>query len=121
MTRQRIISNFATTGKWPDLGEIFERSALSSSDAAGYAISASVTEFLVSRAGKPTFLHFALQGQTLGWDNALWKYYRIRNVGALQSQWQDWTRRGQKESLSQTAPSEAVTSATAKESRPALY
>ncbi len=92
-TRHRIIADFAQTGKWPDLTKLLERASLTTSDAAGYATAASVTEFLLSCADKPTFLRFALQGESLGWDAALWENYRIRNIGELQSQWQDWARR----------------------------
>jgi hypothetical protein len=106
-TRQRIIGEFARTGQWPDLNDVFDRASLAVSDAAGYATAASVTEFLLARAGKPTFLRFALEGQALGWDAALWKYYQIRNVGGLQSQWQDWSKQQRTHSSSSPLPSKS--------------
>ena len=108
--RQRIIAGFARTGQWPNLAEILNRSSLAFSDATGYAISASVTEFLLSREGKPTFLRFALEGDSLGWDAALRRCYGIRNVRELQSQWQHWTQRSRTQASSKRSFSEKATS-----------
>ena len=62
------------------------------SDQLSYAVSASLTQFLLSLDSKPTFVRFTVEGKAKGWDTALSRYYGIRNVRELQARWQNWTQ-----------------------------
>jgi hypothetical protein len=59
-------------------------------DQLAYAISESLTNFLLTLGTKRQVLDFAVDGKQLGWDRALRKHYRIPSVEALQSQWLQW-------------------------------
>ena len=41
-------------------------------------------------ADKQMLLEFGQHGNKVGWDVALQKFYGIRNVNQLQSDWQRW-------------------------------
>lgn len=52
-----------------------------------YAQGYSVTNFLVNRSDKKTFLQFLHHGMTRGWDSAVWTFYRHRTVEELEEAW----------------------------------
>jgi hypothetical protein len=88
--RRQIIRWYARTGNWPYLTRVFDTEALRSGDRETYAIAASVTEYLLSRGDKATFLQFATSGREDGWDSALDRYYGIRSVDELSAAWRRW-------------------------------
>lgn len=92
--RQQLISWFRQTGNWPSLPRIFEKPVIVNTDTEAYTAAASVTEFLVSKADRPTFVEFAAAGYRGGWDQALEEFYEIPSMSALQRQWQDWVAGG---------------------------
>jgi hypothetical protein len=47
----------------------------------------SVTQFLVGRNDRPTFLAFIKQGMKDGWDAALMSHYGVESVEALEAEW----------------------------------
>ncbi len=52
-----------------------------------YAEGYSVTSFLVSQSGRPTFLAFVGAGMREGWDNAVRSYYHYNSVEELEQAW----------------------------------
>ena len=95
-TRQRLIEQYRRTGRWPDLEPIVQADVISRQDEAAYASAASLTEFLVSRADKPTFLNFAVATKAQGWSVALQEYYGVSGIDRLQAQWRSWANRGER-------------------------
>lgn len=89
-TRRQIIQWYAQTENWPTLESVFQMPAIINTDKKAYSVAASVTEFLLTRADKPTFVEFAAAGQQAGWDRALQDFYKIESVAALQQAWQAW-------------------------------
>jgi hypothetical protein len=52
-----------------------------------YAEGFSVTQFLVERSSRPTFLAFVQQGMIHGWDHAVRQHYHYQNVEELEQAW----------------------------------
>ena len=52
-----------------------------------YAEGYSVTDFLVSRSDRATFLNFVAQGSRGDWDGAVRTFYRFNNVEELEYAW----------------------------------
>lgn len=92
--RERVLGWYSRTGNWPDLAGILQYPAVAHSDKAAYSVAVSVTEYLLSRADKATFLRFAQAGKREGWDRALEHHYRIASVRDLQGAWQTWASHG---------------------------
>jgi hypothetical protein len=88
--RRSLLVRAARSGNWPQLGALFQAASIASGDQASYAAAVSVTEYLIARADRTTFLAFAAAGKEIGWDQALARHYGLRNVAALQSAWQAW-------------------------------
>jgi hypothetical protein len=52
-----------------------------------YAEGYSLTDYLVNRSDKRTFLNFIAYGMRYGWDQAAWAYYKHRTVDELEEAW----------------------------------
>jgi hypothetical protein len=52
-----------------------------------YAEGFSVSEYLVSLGGRPTFLAFVAYAMNYGWDNAVKAYYRFNSIEELEERW----------------------------------
>jgi hypothetical protein len=89
-TRQGILFRHAQKGDWPDLKELFEQETFSAGDMSVYGLACSVTEYLVSRGGKTTFLRFAREGKESGWEGAARRHYGFSSLKELQSDWESW-------------------------------
>jgi hypothetical protein len=89
-TRKRIVAWWAQTGNWPHVAEVLEARQIAPSDAARYALACSVTEFLLTRSSRATFLDFAVAGAQRGWPDAVREYYGFGDLMALQTAWRDW-------------------------------
>lgn len=59
-----------------------------------YAEGYSLAERLVQLGGRPKYLKFLADAESLGWDGALRKHYGIGNVDELEQQWTDWVLAG---------------------------
>jgi hypothetical protein len=90
--RQQILSGFLARG-FPEIGSVLTAQVIHPTDEAGYAISVSLTEYLLAHGGRQTFLKFVAAGSGGGWDAALDQFYGIRDVKDLQTQWQTWVGR----------------------------
>ncbi|HVC96207.1 MAG TPA: hypothetical protein VND64_21165 [Pirellulales bacterium] len=88
--RRQTIAWFSRTGNWPDLETIFAARSIVASDKASYAVSASLTEYLLARGDKPRFLKFAVEGKAQGWPRALRTHYEIQSVAQLEHDWRLW-------------------------------
>jgi hypothetical protein len=88
--RRQTIAWFSRTGNWPQLETIFAASSIVASDKASYAVSASLTEYLLARGDKPRFLKFAVDGKAQGWARALRAHYEIQSVTELEHRWRSW-------------------------------
>ena len=91
--RTGIVRWWRQTGNWPALADILDTRNLVSDDKAGYAMAASLTDFLLSRGDRAAIIRFARSGQTAGWDAALQKHYKIQNARQLQAEWQLFLRK----------------------------
>lgn len=90
-TRQRLrMAELLRADMNFSLGDML-RHAQYPSDPAGlrafYAISFSVTEFLVAQKGKPHLLNFLRDQQVLGWEQALAVHYRYDDLTSLEAEW----------------------------------
>lgn len=88
--RRDVIQRYVRTGNWPDLRPILEARTIGASDRATYSVARSLTEYLLSRGDRATFLRFAVAGKEGGWDRALREHYAIHTVPELQLAWQAW-------------------------------
>jgi hypothetical protein len=59
-----------------------------------YAEGFSVTEFLVSKSGRPAFLHFLARGMQGDWDGAARAHYGFNSVDELEQAWLQYLRTG---------------------------
>ena len=91
--RRRTIRWCAKTGNWPDLHTVFAAPTIPTNDQMTYSIAASVTEYLLSRSDKATFVRFAEMGKRRGWDQALQECYGVHTTHDLQTAWQAWACR----------------------------
>lgn len=93
-TRARTVRWYAQSGNWPRLDVLLQKPSISPADQADYSTASSLTEYLLTRGDRRTFLKFAVDGKARGWDSALQTHYRISDVSALQTQWQAWVEGG---------------------------
>lgn len=59
-----------------------------------YAQGYSLTDYLLEKQGKQTFLKFLAMAHEKGWDPALQKHYGWKNIEAMETQWQNWFMAG---------------------------
>ena len=90
--RRQILAWFAETGNWPALVRVLDTDKIAPTDPAQYAVSASLTQYLLTLGDGARLLEFARSGKRLGWDSALRKHYDITNARVLQAQWQAWAK-----------------------------
>ncbi len=91
--RRRRIAELAHSRDWPRLETLFEERRIAPSHQAGYSVSTSLVEYLLSRGDKRTLLRFAATGKEEGWATAVNRYYGLRNVRDLEAEWQAWADR----------------------------
>jgi hypothetical protein len=89
---ERILAWYVKSGNWPALETVLEAPAINASNQAAYAIAASLTQYLLTRGDRSTFLKFAQSGKARGWDLALKEQYKIDSVKDLQAAWQAWVQ-----------------------------
>ncbi|QVL32893.1 hypothetical protein KIH39_02955 [Telmatocola sphagniphila] len=58
-----------------------------------YAEGYSISKYLIEQSDRQTFLNFVNDGMHNGWDRACQKYYEVKNVNELQTQWIDFLRK----------------------------
>jgi hypothetical protein len=61
-----------------------------------YAQGFSITEFLVKRSDRRTFLNFVGHGMRQGWDSAVQTFYRHRNIEEMEEAWLAYLRDGRR-------------------------
>lgn len=92
-TRDRILARFMQSGHWPHVESILGGSTFAPDDEEAYAVAVSITEYLLTRGNRPTFLAFAEDGQRAGWTNALQEHYGLASLHDLEIQWRTWLHR----------------------------
>ena len=112
-TRRRIAAGWASDGRWPQLQTLFQEKKIAHTDREGYAVAASVAQFLAGLGGKPKVIEFAKAGQQGGWDQAAHSCYGVRDVAELQAQWQSWVSDRAAQDTSQASARSLSGSATA--------
>ena len=90
--RAKVMASFIRAANWPRLEEVLRADSIPATQQETYAVAVSLTNFLVSRRDKKTLIEFGQHARDIGWDAALQKHYRFRDVGALQVAWQSWAR-----------------------------
>ena len=89
-TRRQILAWMVKTKNWPALDSVLQRTTIPDNDKQAYAVAASLTDYLLTRADSGTLIKCGEQARTKGWDAALQHFYHIRNVASLQRAWQGW-------------------------------
>jgi len=93
-TRQRLLAQFAQSGKWPSIDAILEGRIFAPDDEPAYAIAVSITDFLLTQGDRNTFLALAADGPSKGWPTALREHYGLASFDVLEARWKAWLRRG---------------------------
>ncbi len=94
ISKRRAIANwYAQTEQWPNITDVLGRQKISTRDTSAYAIAASVTNFLLSRADRRTLVIFGAEAAATNLEAALRKHYQIRSTHELQIAWQNWVQR----------------------------
>jgi len=88
--RKRALETMSRTGRWPDLAGLLNRPTIAPTDQAAYAVSVSLTEYLLSRGTRARFLDFVELGQRTGWNTALRRTYGIAGIDQLGRNWRTW-------------------------------
>lgn len=88
LTRQIL----STPGRAMPLRRLFSLKEYPSDVMVLYAQGYSVTNYLVTAGGRPTFLRFLAQGMRQGWDAAVQSHYGYRNIEDLERAWVDSVR-----------------------------
>jgi hypothetical protein len=76
-----------TPGRAIPLSRLFQMSHYPNDVMCLYAQGYSVSNFLVDKNGRASFLAFVDDGMRHGWDSAVRTYYRYRNVNELEQAW----------------------------------
>jgi hypothetical protein len=76
-----------TPGRAIPLGRLFPMSHYPNDVMCLYAQGYSVSNFLVEKSGRATFLAFVDDGMRHGWDGAVRSYYHYRSVNELEQAW----------------------------------
>jgi len=88
--RREILTWYARTGNWPSLVEVLTAQKIVGSDRARYALSASLTEFLLTQSNATELFQFGFDGTELGWDAAVRKHYGLAHARELETRWRAW-------------------------------
>ena len=88
--RRQVIRWFARSRNWPRIDSVMGAAHISASDVEAYAVCSSLTDFLLTRGDRQTFLRCAADGAKSGWDGALERHYGLAGVSELQAAWQGW-------------------------------
>ena len=91
--RRQRLATCVRTGVYPAVETILDADTFSAFDHTEYAVASSLTEYLLTRSDRKTFLAFAIAGKKDGWDRALADHYQIRSTIELQTLWQAWLSR----------------------------
>lgn len=59
-----------------------------------YAQGYSLSDYLIQKKGRKNFLEFLQTAHHHGWDNALRKHYKLKNVDQLEGKWDNWVMAG---------------------------
>jgi hypothetical protein len=90
LIRQHIIGRLAKSCQWPQLRTLLIAPTIRPNDPDSYAVAACLTDYLLDRGDKTTFLRFAIDGARIGYDRALRKHYSIDSLASLQTSWEAW-------------------------------
>ena len=83
----RLTKQFVKEGRALRLKRLFDLKGYPSDVMVFLAQSCSVTQFLVDRRGRDTFVAFVERGTKGGWDEAVQCYYGFKSVEDLESAW----------------------------------
>lgn len=88
--RCRIAKNSAQATDRSKLENLFKAVDVPGEIRGSDSIATSLVQFFVARGGEEKFIAFSMDGKKEGWDVALFRYYKIKNIDELKRQWQDW-------------------------------
>jgi hypothetical protein len=83
----RVLRQALAGSKVMKLAQLFELREFLSDWQTMYAQSFSVTQFLVDRKDRATYLAFVQRGMQRGWDHAVQRYYGFDDVADLEAAW----------------------------------
>jgi hypothetical protein len=90
----RLTRQFLNEGKQIPMRTLFSLKEYPANVHALYAEGFSITEFLVKRGDRGTFLRFLAHGMNHGWDGAVQTFYGHSRVEELESAWLTYLRDG---------------------------
>ncbi len=96
--RAKIMRRIERSGRWPALRRLLDQPRIRPTDEVAYALSTSLTRYLVSVGGRPRLLQFAARSSSVGWDRAVKEYYGFADVDDLQKRWQAWVSQAERSS-----------------------
>lgn len=88
--RGQIMQRIVESSAWPSIDEILTATNIKPSDQTAYALSSSLTEYLVSLRGREAFVEFVSAAMSSSWDAAITKIYGMNDRHELQTKWQAW-------------------------------
>lgn len=88
--RGQIMHRIVESSAWPSIDEILTAAKIKPSDQTAYALSSSLTEYLVSLRGREAFVEFVSAAMSSGWDAAISNIYGMEDRRELQTMWQAW-------------------------------
>ena len=88
--RRRILAQMSTTGRYPRLRTVLDQGHIAATDQTAYTVSCSLAEFLFARRNRTTFLQFAVDGASGGWDAAARRHYGYQTLTELETDWHRW-------------------------------
>jgi hypothetical protein len=86
--RSNLLGKIVQTEKWPSLVEVMTQRTIAPTDELAYTVSASLTEFFLSRGDRKKYLDFVSAGSRIGWPAATQQFYGIATTRDLQREWQ---------------------------------
>ena len=93
--QERLLKRFLMTGKGIPFQQMFAMTEYPPDVLPLYAQGHSLTQYLLERRGKETFMRFLEQGMTdNNWRGAVASHYGHESLWHLQESWNDWVRAG---------------------------
>lgn len=89
---RKMLPSLAADGRWMPIRRLLSLSDYPPDVMALFAQGFSLTQFLVKRKDRKTFLAFVKDGMESDWDQALKKHYGLKNVDELEKEWMKQVR-----------------------------
>jgi len=109
----RMCRDILNAGRGMRLKTLFALTQYPSDVMVLYAQGYSISRYMVETTDRQTFLNFLNVGMQSGWDEAVRKYYNLRNVDELEQRWLEHLREGHGSGVTGIAKAGGTTSSSA--------